>query len=127
MRKKSIFYAIIALFVLSVFSTEGMCFAGASDIKARMQERLPTIVQMKADGVIGENNKGFLEFVPGTAPKMQNVIADENGDRKIVYSAIAKQQQTTAELVGERRATQIAQRAGADEWLQDESGKWYKK
>ena len=127
MRKKSIFYAIIALFVLSVFSTEGMCFAGASDIKAWMQERLPTIVQMKADGVIGENNKGFLEFVPGTAPKMQNVIADENGDRKIVYSAIAKQQQTTAELVGERRATQIAQRAGAGEWLQDESGKWYKK
>jgi len=127
MRKNSIFYAFIALFVLSIFSTEGMCFAGASDIKSRMQERLSTIVQMKSDGVIGENNKGFLEFVPGAASKMQNVIEDENGDRKIVYSAIAKQQETTVELVGERRAKQIAQRARAGEWLQDASGKWYKK
>lgn len=127
MKKKSIFYAIIALFVLSIFSTEGMCFAGAGDIKARMQERLSTIVQMKADGVIGENNKGFLEFVPGATPKMESIVADENGDRKIVYNAIAKQQQTTAELVGARRAKQIAQRARTGEWLQDESGKWYKK
>ena len=73
MRKYSIFYAVIALFALLTFTTEGMCFAGASDIKARMQERLPTIVQMKADGIIGENNKGFLEFVPGAAKQKENV------------------------------------------------------
>ena len=127
MRKYSVFYAFIALFVLLIFNTEGMCFAGADDIKARMQERLPTIVQMKADAVIGENNKGFLEFVPGAAKKMEDVVADENKDRQTVYNAIAKQQGTTAELVGERRANQIAEKAGSGEWLQDESGKWYKK
>ncbi|KPJ97290.1 MAG: hypothetical protein AMJ60_11980 [Desulfobacterales bacterium SG8_35] len=115
------------MFVLLIFNTEGMCFAGADDIKARMQDRLPTIVQMKADGVIGENNRGFLEFVPGAAQKMQGVVTDENKDRQMVYSAIAKQQSTTAELVGERRAIQIAEKAGAGEWLQDASGKWYKK
>ena len=92
-----------------------------------MQERLPTVVQMKAEGVIGENNKGYLEFVPGVAPKMQDVVTDENKDRQMVYSAIAKQQSTTAELVGQRRAIQIAEKAGAGEWLQDETGKWYKK
>jgi uncharacterized protein YdbL (DUF1318 family) len=127
MRKCSVFYAIIALFVLLIFSTEGMCFAGADDIKARMQDRLPTIVQMKAEGVVGENNRGFLAFVPGAAQKMQGVVADENKDRQMVYSAIAKQQGTTAELVGERRAIQIAEKAASGEWLQDESGKWYKK
>jgi uncharacterized protein YdbL (DUF1318 family) len=127
MRKYSIFYAIIALFILSVFSTEGMCFAGAEDIKARMQERLPTIVQMKADNIIGENNKGFLEFVPGAAASMGDVVSAENNDRQTVYSAIAKQQGTTAELVGMRRAIQIAAKASPGEWLQDESGKWYKK
>lgn len=127
MRKHSVYYAIIALFVLLIFSTEGMCFAGAEDIKARMQERLPNIVQMKTDGVIGENNKGFLEFVPGAAPKMQDVITDENKDRQTVYTAIAKQQGTTAELVGERRAIQIAEKASPGEWIQDGSGKWQKK
>jgi uncharacterized protein YdbL (DUF1318 family) len=127
MRKYSVFYAFIALFVLLIFNTEGMCFAGADDIKARMQERLPTIVQMKADAIIGENYKGFLEFVPGAAQKMPDVVADENKDRQMVYNAIAKQQGTTAELVGERRANQIAEKAESGEWLQDESGKWYKK
>jgi len=127
MRKYSISYAVIALFVLLIFSTEGMCFAGAGDIKARMQERLPSIVQMKTDGLIGENNKGFLEFVPGAAKKMQDVVTAENKDRRSVYSAIAKQQGTSAELVGERRANQIADKATSGAWLEDESGKWYKK
>jgi len=127
MKKYSIFYAIITLLVLAVFSTEGMCFAGADDIKARMQERLPTIVQMKADNIIGENNKGFLEFVPGASARMEEVVIAENKDRQTVYNAIAKQQGTAAELVAERRAIQIAEKAGPGEWLQDGSGKWYKK
>ena len=127
MRKIPVLCAITALFVLLLFSTEGMCFAGAADIKARMQERLPTIVQLKSEGVIGENNKGYLEFVPGAAQKMDNIVAEENRDREMVYDAIAKQQNTTADLVGQRRAIQIGQRAAAGEWLQDNSGKWYKK
>jgi uncharacterized protein YdbL (DUF1318 family) len=127
MRKYSLLYAIFTFFVLAVFSTEGMCFAGANDIKARMQERLPTIVQMKADNIIGENNQGFIEFIPGAAAKMQDVVSAENRDRQTVYEAIAKQQGTTAELVGQRRAIQIVEKAGPGEWLQDDSGKWYRK
>ena len=127
MKKYPIFYSVLALFALLTFTTEGMCFAGADDIKARMQERLPIIVQMKSDGIIGENNKGFLAFVPGAAMKKENVVAAENTDRQMVYTAIAKQQGTSAALVGERRAIQIAKSAGSGHWLQDESGKWYKK
>lgn len=127
MRKYPVFYAIIAVFVVFMFSTEADCFAGSDDIKSRMQKRLPTIVQMKADGIIGENNKGFLEFSPGSAKRDGNVIADENNDRQMVYSAIAKQQGTSAKLVGERRAIQISEKAKPGEWLQDKSGKWYKK
>ena len=127
MRKYSVFYAIVALLTVLIFSAEGSSFAGANDIKARMQERLPTIVQMKTVGVIGENNSGYLEFVPGAARKEAGLIAAENNDRKSVYSAIAKQQGTTEQLVGERRAIQIGEKASTGEWLQDSSGKWYKK
>jgi len=127
MKKYSVLYAIIAILGLLFFTTEGKCFAGANDIKTRMQERLPTIVQMKTDGLIGENNKGYLEFVPGAVKKMQDVVADENKDREMVYGAIAKQQKTTTELVGDRRAIQIAEKASPGEWLQDQTGKWYKK
>ena len=84
MKKYPVFYAIIALFVLLLFSTQGLCFAGAEEIKARMQERLPTIVQMKTDGIIGEDNKGYLAFVPGAAATMQDVVADEGTVAAIV-------------------------------------------
>jgi uncharacterized protein len=127
MRKYSVFYAIIALFTVLIFCAEGNCFAGASDIKARMQQRLPTIVKLKSAGIVGENNKGFLEYIPGAAPKEAGVVAAENKDREAVYNAIAKQQGTTSGLVGERRAIQIGQKASPGEWLQDASGKWYKK
>jgi uncharacterized protein len=127
MKKYSVLYTITALFILLLFSTEGLCFAGAADIKARMQQRLPTIVQLKSDGIVGENNQGYLEFVPGAAQKMDNIVAEENSDRKMVYEAIAKQQNTSADLVGRRRAIQIGQRAAAGEWLQNDSGKWFKK
>ncbi len=132
MKKYSMLYAIVTLFVLSIFSAEGLCFAGADDIKARMQERLPTIVQMKAEAIIGENNRGFLEFIPGAAKRDENVITAENTDRLTVYGAIARQQSTpkepvTPDIVGKIRAARIAEMAGPGEWLQDGAGKWYKK
>jgi len=127
MKKYSMFYAIIALFTLLIFSAEGNCFAGADDIKARMQQRLPTIVKLKSEGLVGENNKGYLEFVPGAAQKEAGIISAENNDRETVYGAIAKQQSTSHQLVGERRANQIGQNASPGSWLQDSSGKWYRK
>ena len=127
MRKYSVFYAIIALFTLLIFSAEGNCFAGANDIKARMKQRKPTIDKLKSESLVGENNKGYLAFVPGAAPKEESTVSAENKDREAVYTAIAKQQGATPKVVGERRAAQIGQKASSGSWLQDPSGKWYKK
>jgi len=127
MRKYSAYYVFTALFIVLVFGGAAACLAGASDIKARMQERLPTIIQLKSDGVIGENNKGYLEFVPGAAIRDAGVVSAENTDREAVYNAIAKQQGTSPQLVGERRAIQIGENASPGDWLQDASGKWHKK
>lgn len=98
----------------------------AQGIKERMQERLPSIVELKKAGIVGENNLGYLEFV-GANKKSEDVVTAENDDRKKVYEAIAKQSETTFELVGERRAKQIAEKADPGEWLKDEAGKWYQK
>ena len=98
----------------------------ADDIKTRMKNRLPVIKELKAQGIVGEDNRGYLQFVGGKQAK-PDVVAAENKDRQTVYAAIAKQQGTTAELVGQRRALQIAKRANKGEWVQDKSGKWLKK
>jgi len=45
----------------------------------------------------------------------------------LIYSAIAKKQNTTPELVGQRRAMQIAQKADPGTWIQDAGGRWRQK
>ncbi len=112
-------FLIIGFFVMGAT-------AFADDIKARMKNRLPVIKKLKAEGIVGEDNKGYLQFVDGKKAKA-DVIAAENKDRKTVYTAIAKQQETTAELVGKRRAMQIAKKAAPGEWVQDAGGNWIQK
>jgi uncharacterized protein YdbL (DUF1318 family) len=96
------------------------------NIKQRMKNRLPQIIALKAAGIIGENHQGLLAFV-GDNQQEQALVEAENKDRQLVYGAIAKQQGTTAAVVAQRRALQIAENAKPGEWLQDASGKWVQK
>jgi len=117
---------MISLLLSIILITGASAFAGSEKIKARMKERLPVIKALKAEGVIGENNIGNLEFIGNNKAK-EDVVNAENSDREKVYSAIAKQQGTTVDLVGKRRATQIAKKAKSGQWIQDQNGKWYQK
>ena len=123
MKQKTII-VLLPVFILGILLTNA--HASSKSIKKRMIERLPTIRALKGKGLVGENNKGYLEFV---SSKQENadVVKAENEDRKKVYEAIAKQQGTTVELVGKHRAIQIANKAHAGELLQDANGKWFKK
>jgi uncharacterized protein YdbL (DUF1318 family) len=71
-------------------------------------------------------HQGFLAFI-GADRKEQALVDAENNDRQLVYDAIAKQQGTAAEVVGRRRALQIADNAKPGEWIQDAGGKWVQK
>ena len=122
--KQRKFTKILAFVLVGIFAAGISVFA--DDIKARMKQRLPVIIALKAKGIVGENNAGYLEFI-GAKKEKADVVAAENEDRQTVYAAIAKQQGTTVELVGKRRALQIAQKADKGEWIQDTSGKWLQK
>jgi uncharacterized protein YdbL (DUF1318 family) len=122
--KQRRFTKILVFVLVGIFAAGISAFA--DDIKARMKQRLPVIVELKTKGIVGENNAGYLEFI-GAKKENADVVAAENKDRQTVYAAIAKQQGTTAELVGKRRALQIAQKANKGEWVQDRSGKWIQK
>jgi len=123
MRKKRapLFIILSLTIVLLLVST---VYAG--NIKNRMKNRLPSIVALKQKGVIGETNRGYLAFV-GKARENAAVVQAENKDRRTVYSAIAKQQGVSTEVVEKRRAIQIAKQAGRGQWLQDKKGQWYQK
>ena len=123
MKRKAIF-AILPVFVLGILITNA--YPASKEIKQRMIARLPVIKALKGQGIVGENNRGYLQFV-GQKKEKKEVVTAENKDRKLVYKAIAKQQGTTAEVVGKHRAVQISNKAQPGEWLQDANGKWYQK
>lgn len=123
MKRKRII-ALLSVFIVGMLIND--VYSSASEIKQRMISRLPLIKALKDKGIVGENNKGFLEFIGGQK-EGADVVQAENKDREEVYAAIAKQQGTTIEVVGKHRAIQITQNALAGEWLQDGSGKWYQK
>lgn len=116
---------MICLLAVSII----IAFAGsawAQDIKARMRARLPVIVSLKAGGIVGENNQGYLTVLNQSTDK-KDLVAAENQDRRKIYAAIAKKQGTTPELVGQRRAMQIAKKADPGTMIQDTKGNWRKK
>lgn len=100
--------------------------ASAASEKQRMLDRIPAINTLKDKGLIGENNKGYLEYRSGSKPQQQLVSA-ENKDRKTVYGAIAKSQKVDLGLVGQRRAQQISAKGAKGHWFQKPDGSWYKK
>lgn len=122
MKRTPVFILFFCMLVLILSGTSGF----SQDLKERMKDRLPLIVELKKKGIVGENNLGLLQFV-GETKEQENVVKEENNDRVKVYEAIAKQQGAVADTVGKRRAIQIAEKAGAGEWLQDEKGAWYQK
>lgn len=119
---KSLILAAIAM-ALVIFSSG---LLQADDLKTRMLERLPAITDLKARNIVGENNQGYLEILPGQS-EGRDLVAAENKDRQRVYEQIAAGTGTTVEVVGRRRALQIAEKAAPGEWLQDGSGRWYQK
>jgi uncharacterized protein YdbL (DUF1318 family) len=114
----------ITLILLTIgFLFACLSTAWAQDIKARMRARLPELVTLKAQGVVGENNKGYLTILKSPTDK-EALVKAENDDRHKIYTAIAKQQGTTAALVGKRRALQIAEKADPGTMIQAADGKW---
>jgi hypothetical protein len=118
------FAALTALLVILLGAV--LQAAAQEDIKERMRGRLPEIVDLKAQGLIGETSDGFLAFVGEQRPR-EDLVQAENLDRRLVYAAIAKQQGVTPEFVGKRRAQQISEQEKPGFWLQDKSGNWYQK
>lgn len=124
MKTPLIRYAFICLGLL-VF-TSGLAAQDLGAVRQRMADRLPKLDRFKAAGVIGENNLGLVE-IRATQPDATAVTAEENTDRKTVYTAIARQAGASTESVGRARARQIAAGSAKGVWLQNGQGEWYRK
>lgn len=102
----------------------------AQDIRTRMKQRIPQIIRLKKAGTVGENEKGYLELVPGAKAsdpaKAAELVKAENADRTTVYTFIAKKENVAVETVGTMRAAKLAKLAKPGEYIRKD-GKWVKK
>jgi uncharacterized protein YdbL (DUF1318 family) len=123
MKTRHLQITIFTLIITSLILVSGSL---AGSLKEEMRARQPKIIKLKADGLIGENNRGYVEYRTAKEPR-KGLVQAENQNREVIYRAIAKQQNSNPENVGRRRAAQIAERAPNGTWLQNLKGEWYKK
>ncbi len=116
--------SLTCLLILSVVS--GARAEDLNAVRSRMEQRIAQLDTLKTSGAIGENNLGMVE-VRDESSDAVNVVADENRDREIVYTALANRTGASADQIGRARARQIANGSAPGVWLQDESGRWYRK
>jgi len=128
MKTRQLSRIFFMLFITSLFLATTLLAGNAlaASLKERMKARLPQVTQFKTKGIIGENNRGYLELRNQNAAAAA-LISAENRDRQTVYNAIAKQQNTSPGTVGQRRAAQISARSATGTWIQNGNGEWYKK
>ena len=93
----------------------------------RMQDRLEQIDQMKSEGTVGENAEGFLSMRSSLGPRQASLVEEENADRLIVYSHVAKSTGQSVEAVGRQRAIRLFELTKAGFWLRKASGDWIQK
>lgn len=117
-------FRLFFVFVLLLCTVPPMQAQDLGAIRARMEERIPSIDALKTRGVLGENNRGFLDVRSGDD---QGVAAAENADRAAVYAALAKKTGASADGVGKARARQISAASAKGVWVQAENGQWAKK
>ena len=117
-------------FLATSLFTGAAVMRGAEDlgaVRSRMEQRIGPVNALKDRGAVGENNRGLLEGRGALGGADQQVVNDENADRRKVYAALAAQTGASADEVGRKRAAQLADLARPGHWLQTAGGEWRRK
>ena len=132
-------YATLFVLCLILGSAMPLCKAADYDFKELTPEikkalsdrqiRYAQIQALKREGVIGENNKGYVSDLRKDATSATMVTA-ENRDRRVIYENLATQNKLgSTGLLEVQKAFAEVQRdkAGAGDMIQTPSGDWEKK
>ncbi|MDP0500999.1 MAG: YdbL family protein [Verrucomicrobiota bacterium JB022] len=119
------FFRWLGFVLLGLFALGTTAFA--QDAAARVRDRLPQVDALKAQGAVGETNRGYLEARSSLNEQQTQLVEAENADRRELYSLVARRTGQSVAEVGQQRAIRIAEISRPGVWLQDADGDWYRK
>ena len=86
------------------------------------------LATVKAQGLVGEQNNGYLGLVKGDAPPdVKALVADVNGQRKAQFKQIAAKNGIAVEEAAKVFAREAAARTAPGNYIQNPAGGWVKK
>lgn len=99
-----------------------------SDIRNALESRrarFDDLRQLKQQGSIGENNQGYLTIFDSDG-NIKRIVDAENRDRRIIYEAIARQNNIEEAIDLVQKAFAKTQRDNAEpgDKIQLENGRW---
>jgi len=121
MKKTILALSLLAITALSVTGQT------AAELKQRMNDRLPAILEMKTAQLVGENNEAYLTILKEVSESQATTVQQENADRRAVYTMLSKQTGATLDLVQKKRAEQLRELATSGTMIQTAEGAWQAK
>ena len=106
------------------------------EVEAALQnrrDRFDQLKELKQKGIIGENNKGYIEVltsvadeVPSSLEEAQSLVQSENQDRQVIYQTIARQNdlKEAVDTIEKVFAQVQRDKAQPGDKIQDEDGQW---
>ena len=94
-----------------------------ADYASRMKERLPSLLEAKDLGVIGEGTDGFVYIREGDSEKIK-IVTSENEDRKILFNTMATKTGGSIDEVANRFSKALVQKSKKGHWFRKSSGEW---
>src|SRR5688572_1623555 len=98
----TIVFSLMAAFLVAPASLRAADAPDEAALQKRLKERYPKIQQLKSQGVIGETDAGYVDFVDKKDSKSASLVDDENADRKAAYKLIADKEGITVDVVAKR-------------------------
>ena len=89
------------------------------------RDHFEQLKELKMQGIIGENNRGYVDLLKEN-PVAKALVEKENKDRRVIYSAIAEQNNLAGALRTIEGVFAQVQRdkAASGEKIQNENGEW---
>jgi uncharacterized protein YdbL (DUF1318 family) len=127
-----------AVLMMAVLGVGSMAYAAydiktmTPQVKAALEgrkERFSSLKQLKAQGAVGENNRGYVEVLGGNS-SAKALVSAENADRKAIYEAIVEQNELGSGALATVEAVFAGvqrDKAESGEQVQSPSGKWSSK